>query len=243
MNGSRKAEPGVITKPEFQDYATRNALQMTDYGEDELRDMLHCNAEIARLNRQRYMHFFDEEPALQAVLAYTGIVFKHLNADDFTADDFRFAQQHLWITSFLYGLLRPLDGIKPYRLEGDVVLSENGVNMFDFWKPLLTDHLIRSIKEDGGVLIDLASKEMQRLFDWRKVKREVRVVRPEFFVRKGGKLKTIVIYAKMCRGEMAGFILRSRLSKADDILSFTYDGFALSEADTTSDRPVFVLEE
>ena len=103
-----------------------------------------------------------------------GAVFKRILPKDFSAEDFRYAQEHLRITSFLYGLLRPLDGIKPYRLEGDVRLPEKGgISMFDYWKPLLTDYFIEEIKNCGGVLINLASAEMKDLFDWKRVEQEV----------------------------------------------------------------------
>ena len=181
MRGSDDGNYGIMTEPRFAGEAMHNALQMAGYDEAELADMLHCNADIARQNRLRYMHFAGEGPRLQAVLAYTGVVYKYLDAQSFTPDDKTYAQEHLWITSFLYGLLRPADMIKPYRLEGNVVLPDNGVSMFDYWKPLLTDVLIDSVKASGGQLVDLASSEMRRLFNWRKVAREVDVVRPEFY--------------------------------------------------------------
>ena len=140
---------------------------------------------------------------------------------DFTADDFRYAQEHLRITSFLYGLLRPLDGIKPYRLEGDVCLPEKGgVSMFDYWKPLLTDCFIAEIKRQGGVLVNLASGEMKELFDWKRVEKEVRVVTPEFRIWKDGGLKTVVIYAKMCRGEMVRYIIKERVDSPEGLRAF-----------------------
>lgn len=81
----------------------------------------------------------EETPTLQALLAYTGIVFKNINPEDFTREEFLYAQEHLRITSFCYGLLRPLDGIKPYRLEGNVSLPETGTDsMFEYWKSRLT---------------------------------------------------------------------------------------------------------
>lgn len=202
--------------------------------------MLHCNADIARQNRLRYMHFAGEGSRLQAVLAYTGVVYKYLDAQSFTPDDKTYAQEHLWITSFLYGLLRPADMIKPYRLEGNVVLPDNGVSMFDYWKPLLTDVLIDSVKASGGLLVDLASSEMRRLFNWRKVAREVDVVRPEFYVNKGGRLKTIVIYAKICRGAMTRYLLQNRIDNADKLKSFDFEGFSYSEVDSKPGCPVFV---
>ena len=100
-----------------------------------------------------------------ALLAYTGIVFKRLNPKDFTEEDWKYAQQHLFITSFLYGLLRPLDLIKNYRLEGDVRMPEHGdITMFEYWRPLLTEYFITEIKKQGNLLINLASAEMKDLF-------------------------------------------------------------------------------
>ena len=110
---------------------------------------------------------------------------KRILPKDFTADDFRYAQEHLRITSFLYGLLRPLDGIRPYRLEGDVRLPEKGgITMFDYWKPLLTDYFIEEIKKRGGILVNLASGEMKDLFDWKRVESEVRVITPDLSVER-----------------------------------------------------------
>ena len=142
--------------------------------------------------------------------------------------------EHLRITSFLYGLLRPLDGIKPYRLEGDVRLPEKGgISMFDYWKPLLTDYFIEEIKNCGGVLINLASAEMKDLFDWKRVEQEVRVITPEFQVWKAGQPKTVVIYAKMCRGEMTRFIVKNRLECPEELKSFSWEGFVWDEIRST----------
>lgn len=240
MRGSDDSNYGIMTEPRFAGEAMHNALQMAGYDEAELADMLHCNADIARQNRLRYMHFAGEGSRLQAVLAYTGVVYKYLDAQSFTPDDKTYAQEHLWITSFLYGLLRPADMIKPYRLEGNVVLPDNGVSMFDYWKPLLTDVLIDSVKASGGLLVDLASSEMRRLFNWRKVAREVDVVRPEFYVNKGGRLKTIVIYAKICRGAMTRYLLQNCIENADKLKSFDFEGFSYSEVDSKPGCPVFV---
>jgi cytoplasmic iron level regulating protein YaaA (DUF328/UPF0246 family) len=122
--------------------------------------------------------------------------------------------------------------VNKYRLEGDVVLSgHDGKSMFDFWKPLLTDWFIQKIKADDGVLVNLASDEMRNLFDWKRVKKEVTIVTPQFRIEKNGKLKTIVIYTKMCRGAMARYILKERITYIDLLKSFEYEGFELDEAE------------
>lgn len=231
----------VKSKPLFADNAARFALRLMRYDDNELADMLGCNVRIAHENRLRYMNFTGEGSPLQAVLAYSGIVFKYLKASSFAPGEQRYAQQHLWITSFLYGLLRPMDGIRPYRLEGNVVLPDNGVSMFDYWKPLLTPLLMESVEKDGGVLLDLASSEMQRLFRWRELSKKVRVVRPEFYVCKNGRLKTVVVYAKMCRGAMARYAITNHIEAVEDLKSFSFEGFTYSEVESTEDNPVFVL--
>ena len=120
-------------------------------------------------------------------------------------------QEQRRITAFLYGLLRPLDGIKPYRLEGDVRLPEKGgISMFDYWKPLLTDYFIEEIKNCGGVLINLASAEMKDLFDWKRVEQEVRVITPEFQVWKAGPVSYTHLTLPTNRG--GGILVETELT-------------------------------
>ena len=104
--------------------------------------------------------------------------------------------------------------------------------MFDFWKPILTDWFIQKIKADDGILVNLASDEMRNLFDWKRVKKEVTIVTPQFRIEKNGKLKTIVIYTKMCRGAMARYILKERITDIDLLKGFEYEGFELDEAES-----------
>ena len=224
-----------MTTPHFADEALRHALSLAQYSASELENLLRVNAKIAAENRLRYQNFCSEDNRpMPAIGAYTGAVFKRILPKDFTSDDFFFAQEHLRITSFLYGLLRPLDGIRPYRLEGDVRLPENGdVTMFDYWKPLLTDAFIEDIRQQGGILLNLASAEMKDLFDWKRVEREVQVITPDFRVWKGEKLSTVVIYAKMCRGEMIRFFIKNRIAHPEQLKSFEWEGFSFDEERST----------
>lgn len=230
-----------VTVPRFRAEAVQNALEMARYSSPELEKLLRVNAKIAAENRLRFHDFCSEDNhPVPAICAYTGAVFKRILPGDFTTDDFGYAQEHLRITSFLYGLLRPLDGIKPYRLEGDVRLPEKGgISMFDYWKPLLTDYFIEQIKNQGGVLVNLASGEMKDLFDWKRVEAEVHVITPEFQVWKGGQLKTIVIYAKMCRGEMARYIIKNRIENPEGLKTFAWEGFAFNEELSSDNHWVF----
>ena len=211
-----------VTVPYFEAEAVRNALEMSQVSAAELEKLLKVNAKIAAENRARFHDFCSEDNRpMPAIGAYTGAVFKRILPKDFTADDFRYAQEHLRITSFLYGLLRPL---------------------FDYWKPLLTDCFIEEIKKRGGILVNLASGEMKDLFDWKRVESEVRVVTPDFQVWKGGKLKTVVIYAKMCRGEMVRHIIKNRIGCPEDLRGFSWEGFTFDEGLSTDNHLQFVLE-
>ena len=237
--------PALLTKPMFQAEAEHNALQLAGYTEAELGKALKCNAKLAVLNKLRYLSFFDPEESGAAALSYNGMAYRHLRAWEFSEADMAYAGNHLWICSFLYGLLRPTDRIKNYRLEGTVKLPENdGQNMFDFWKPRLTEALIDSVKQDDGYLVHLATEEMTRLFDWARVKREVKILEPQFSIREGEKLKTVVVYAKMCRGAMTRYILRNRLRTKDELTTFSFEGFEYQPGENPANPEVlrFILE-
>ncbi len=227
MNDKLKSAPDVsLSLPRFQNEAQAFAKDMAQYSTETIAEMLGCSRQIAVQNRMRFMRFLEDESKLPAILAYHGQAYKHLQAETLTADDLNYSQRKLWITSFLYGLLRPLDGILPYRMEGNVeLLSGEGQNMLGFWKNRLTDVLIDSVKADDGILIHLATEEYQHLFDWQRVRREIRVIQPLFYVRKGNDLKIQAVWAKTCRGAMTRFIIQNHITNPDDIAAFTYEGF------------------
>lgn len=231
------------TQPAYRDQAAQLAAELATLPTDDLARLLHVNRRIAVENRQRYVRFHgDDGAALPALLAYTGIVFKRIAPASFTGADFEYAQQHLNITSFLYGLLRPLDAIRPYRLEGDAVLPGHGdETMFAYWPGRLTGDLLGRIGSDDGILLNLASSEMKRLFDWRRICREARVITPEFRVREGDRLKTIVVYTKMCRGEMTRYILKNRIADPEALKDFEWEGFRFDAALSKDDDWVFTM--
>ncbi len=140
-------------------------------------------------------------------------------------------------------MLRPLDGIHPYRMEGSVELpSGAGENMFGFWKSRLTDVLINTVKSDDGVLVHLATEEYQHLFDWQRVRKEVRIVQPLFYVRKGRDLKMQAVWAKTCRGAMTRFIIEHRITKPDALSAFSYEGFKYDPVLGDTDYPHFIRQ-
>lgn len=243
MNGSTSLPVPATSLPLFRDAARRFAQELGRWSAEELARALKCSGVIAAENRLRYSRFLDADGELPAVLAYYGQAYKYLRADDFGAADFRFAQDHLLITSFLYGLLRPLDLIHPYRLEGKVALEAGGgVTMFEYWRGKLTDVLIDAVKGDDGVLVHLATEEMEHLFDWRRVEREVRVVHPLFYADQGVGLRAVSVHAKSCRGAMARMIIRERIERESGLAAFELNGYRYRPGYGDDRHPHFIKE-
>ena len=244
MYDKLKSIPDVsLSTPRFQNEAETFARDMAQYSAETIAEMLGCSQQIAAQNRLRFMQFFDEKPKLPAILAYHGQAYKHLKAETLNVDTLNYSQGKLWITSFLYGLLRPLDGILSYRMEGAVELpSGEGKNMFVFWKSRLTDILIDAVKADDGILIHLATEEYQHLFDWQRVRKEVRIIQPLFYVRKGNDLKMQAVWAKTCRGAMTRFIIENRITNPTDLNAFSYEGFEYAPTLGEPDYPHFIKQ-
>lgn len=231
MTGCATSDISFATEPTFQSQANDNAMQMLNYSVEELCEMLHINRDMALENWKRFRFFHDNSIRQPAAFCYDGMVYQRLAPETLSDKELLYANDHLMISSFLYGILRPLDMINKYRLEGNVTLpNHNSKSMFDFWKSILTDWFINKIKADDGILIYLASDEMRNLFDWKRVKKEVKVITPSFKVDKNGKLKTIVIYTKMCRGAMARYIIKNRITNIDELKSFEYEGFSIDDS-------------
>ena len=175
MAGTSKIKAPAGTTPRFNQEAIEIALHMAQYPAEELGRMLKLSPKLMMESYHRFQNFHSaEEEPLQALLAYTGVVFKNINPKDFTEADFRFAQDHLRLVSICYGLLRPLDLIKPYRMEYDVKLPELGEgNMYIYWRARQTEPLIEEVKADDNLLINLGSMDLQPSFDWKKVEQSV----------------------------------------------------------------------
>lgn len=218
----------VPSTPRFQDEALMMAEELSRMSPDTLSELFGCSIDIADLNRQRFSVFgSDEAEIIPAVFAYFGQAYKHLKADTMSNEDILWANGHLWISSCLYGLLRPLDGINQYRMEGGYpLLCTGGRKVSEFWKERLTDVLVSSVLADDGTLVYLDTEEFRQLFDWKRVVKEVpRIVEPEFHVLKGSRITTPSVWAKTCRGAMTRFIIENRITSVEDLLKFTYEGF------------------
>lgn len=244
MNAATNINRNGYTNPLFQHEAEKLALELGQHSVEELKSELKCSMSLAQVAKLNFLDFFNEENRLPAILAYNGQAYKCLKAHTLTDDEAEFGNKHLWILSFLYGMLRPDNLIHPYRLEGKVVLeASSGRSIFDFWKPLLTDVLIDSVKADDGVLLHLATEEYQHIFDWKRILNEVTVVQPLFKVFDGTRLKNITVYAKSCRGAMARYVLQNEITDPKRLIGFEYEGFTFpSQSSLSNNLPKGVTE-
>lgn len=229
-----------VSQPLFDNLANQFADEMAQMEVEELMKQLDCGRKIAAENLLRFRNFSmaDKMPAL---FAYNGQAYKHLRAKELSDDALAFAQEHLWITTFMYGLLRPMDAIAPYRMEHCVTLEstdDRPVNRF--WRDKLTDLLIDSVRADDGVLVHLSTEEYEHLFDWQRVRREVTVIQPMFYVRRGDELRMQAVWAKSCRGAMTRYILNNRLLLPEELCGFCYKGFEYDPKVGESAFPHFI---
>ncbi|MGJ8626896.1 MAG: peroxide stress protein YaaA [Sulfitobacter sp.] len=235
----------AMTEPVFQQDAVRLAKTARNLTLAKLKGLMDLSDDLARLNRDRFASFADEpsgDAIRPAALAFAGDTYQGLEAASLDADEMAWAQDHLRILSGLYGVLRPLDAIQPYRLEmGSRLKTRRGSNLYDYWRDTLSKALNVQAKEVGtDVLVNCASQEYFGSVAPKAL--NLRVITPQFMEDKGdGKGPKIVsFFAKKARGAMARFVVQNRLTDPDALLSFDAGGYSWQEAPSTPDRPVFV---
>jgi len=231
------------TQPAFRADAARLARTMRNQTLARLRDLMDLSDDLARLNRDRYRVFADSpepEATRPAALAFDGDTYKGLDARTLEPEDLDWAQQHLAILSGLYGLLRPLDAIQPYRLEmGSRLKTRRGASLYDYWGDTIAKALNGMAKSAGtDTLVNCASAEYFRAAD--RPALSLRLVTPVFMQTDRGAPRIVSFHAKRARGAMARFIVENRLTDPGELTRFDIGGYAYSPDDSTPDRPVFL---
>lgn len=224
------------TQPAFLDDAQKLAARLKKLSARDLRALMNVSDKIAELNVKRYRKWkkpFTPDNAKQAVLAFRGDVYQGLDADSFSAADLDFAQRHIRVLSGLYGVLRPLDLIQPYRLEmGTRFAAGNGAaDLYAFWGGKITRYLNAALAKDGGgrgeaVLVNLASREYFSAIRADELK--ARIVTPVFKEKKNGAYKVVSFTAKRSRGMMTSWIVKNRVTDAAKIKRFREGGYAFN---------------
>lgn len=233
------------TQPQYLDKAARLVDDARGLSPDDIRKLMGVSQKIAELNHARFMNWgqpFTLDNAKQAVLAFKGDVYTGLEADTLTDEQLRFAQQHLRILSGLYGLLRPLDLMQPYRLEmGLKFENEGGKNLYEFWGDDITSALNAQLKKSrSNVLVNLASNEYFRSVHANAL--DADVITPVFKDLKNGKYKIISFFAKKARGQMARYIVEEGLTDVVGLQRFKTAGYRYSKADSSAKEWVFTRD-
>ncbi|MAL94947.1 MAG: peroxide stress protein YaaA [Haliea sp.] len=234
------------TQPRFLEQSAALVEDARELRPEDIRELMGVSEKIAELNFRRFHNWatpFDRDNAKQALFAFRGDVYTGLDADSLEAEEIAFAQQHLRILSGLYGLLRPLDLMQPYRLEmGLKFANRGGRNLYAFWGDSLTRSLNSELGRSGSrVLVNLASNEYFRALQPGDLDAEL--VTPVFKDLKNGKYKVISFYAKKARGQMARYILRERLNEPAGLREFAVDGYRYNPELSTAREPVFTRDQ
>lgn len=236
----------VFTTPDYMGDSKQLIQRLRDYSALDLAELMHLSMKLAELNFDRYEAWkpkCTEKNAKQALLAFQGDVYKGLDAASFTAPDFKFAQQHLHILSGLYGILRPLDLMQPYRLEmGTRLDTDRGKNLYEFWGSTITEGLNKQLKKlKTDTLINLASNEYFKSVKTKELDAEI--ITPAFKEFKNGDYKMIGIYAKRARGLMSRYIIKNKLKDPESLKDFDEAGYRFSSKLSKGNTWVFTRKQ
>ncbi len=234
------------TLPRFMDQSALLVEDARGLNPDDIRALMGVSEQIAHLNHERFMNWQSEstsDNAKQAVLAFKGDVYTGLQAETLSEDDLDFAQTRLRILSGLYGLLRPLDLMQPYRLEmGLKFTNQRGKNLYEFWGEQLTDTLNADlVSAKTEVLINLASNEYFKAVKPKLLNADI--ITPQFKDLKNGQYKMISFFAKKARGLMARYIIDNRITEPEALKSFSEAGYYYSDEQSQGDQWVFLRDE
>ena len=230
------------SQPRFLEASEQLARHMRGKSADELRELMGVSRDVAELNAERFDAWTGRTTrrnGKQALLAFVGDVYRAFDAKSLDGRDLAYAQRNLRILSGLYGLLRPLDLIEPYRLEMGLSLPTlDAGNLYKFWGNRITQALGEEIGDKKGqIVVNLASEEYAGAIDFSKL--NARVVHPKFREWRRGAYRVVSFNAKRARGHMARFLIDGRVNSYRGLLEFNRDRYVLNEALSMRDRPMF----
>ena len=238
---------GNHSVPSFLSQSSKLMGQLKKKEPKDIASLMGLSDKLATLNYDRYQSWTaskkasnDSKPSL---LVFKGDVYQGLQAEDLTKKEMNFAQKHVRILSGLYGILRPLDLMKPYRLEmGTKLETSQGKNLYEFWGDKIQKNVLDELKnQKSDLLINLASKEYFTVLG--KVPEDVNVISPAFKDYKNGKYKIISFYAKKARGLMARWIIQNKVTDFENLKDFDVEGYKYSKSESTSTTPVFLRKQ
>ena len=229
------------TQPELMGEGKALVNVLKRHSKDQIKNLMHLSDNLAELNFQRYQDFklpLTEDNAHPALFTFKGDVYDNMAVESYSADDLEFAQKHVRMLSGLYGVLRPLDLMQPYRLEmGTKLENSRGANLYKFWG----DHITNALNGDKpSVIVNLASNEYFKAVKPKGLKAPV--INIDFKQIKGGKAKTIGLMAKRARGMMADFIIKKRITDVEKLKTFNEGGYSYDADASTESNLVFKMK-
>lgn len=225
--------------PSFLDEINQLAKTLKSYTPDQIKSLMSVSEKIADLNFTRFQDFsseFHNQNSKPAFLAFKGDVYKHIDSDIYTVEDWQFANQHCFTISGLYGLLKPLDLIQPYRLEMKTKLPvAKGKDLYQFWGNKLANSLNQS---NQPFILNLASHEYSKAVLNKEINKKVyNIIFKDF---KSGKHKIIALYAKLARGSIANHIIKNKITSIQKVKESHVDGYKFSPENSTETDLVFL---
>ncbi len=235
-----------FTQPRFLDQSSQLIEILRQLSPNELADLMKLSDKLAGLNVARFTEWqpdFNLDNARQAILAFKGDVYTGLDAESLSAEDFQYAQQHLRILSGLYGVLRPLDLMQPYRLEmGTKLDNAAGRNLYEFWGEQITESLNQCLVEHNtDVLLNLASNEYFKAVKPKQLK--ATLINVDFKDLKNGQYKIISFYAKKARGMMARYVIEHKIDSVAALRNFNTQGYYYSAEQSKPEHLVFLRDQ
>ena len=233
------------TMPDMLEESEKLVGRLRKMKPKDLSDLMGISANLGQLNYERYQTWslpFTPENAKQAVLAFNGDVYQGLDANSLDEDQLLLLQDKLRILSGLYGVLRPLDLVQPYRLEmGTKLKYQRSEDLYAFWKNKITASVKGAVAESGSnILLNLASNEYYKSIESKKLGAEI--VTPAFKDLKNGKYKMISFYAKKARGLMTRFVVENDIKKVEDLQAFDSEGYVFNPRLSKAGAPVFTRD-
>lgn len=235
-----------FTQAEFLSESAELIEQLQKLEPHDISSLMSISDKLGTLNYQRFQDWqpkFDLTSAKQALFAFKGDVYTGLNAEQFSPSELEFAQQHLRMLSGLYGLLKPLDLMLPYRLEmGTKFANHGGKNLYEFWGDKITAKLNTELAaQQSELVLNLASNEYFKAVKPKLL--NAQLLSPQFKDWKNGQYKIISFYAKKARGLMAAYVIKNNITRAEDLYSFDCDGYYYNAELSKPNEPVFCRDE
>jgi cytoplasmic iron level regulating protein YaaA (DUF328/UPF0246 family) len=242
MNFDAVQLPEKQTTPVFEKEAQELIGELSRFPAEKLAKLMAINPKQAFEAYQHIRAFeIDRTPQKPAVYTYNGIAFRGLDAGTLMPEDINYAQERLVIFSGLYGALRPLDRIKPYRLEMQTLLENNcGKSLYDFWTGRLTAYLQDRLQSDDKIWLNLASAEYAKAINRKTLPADVRIITPDFKQQTAAGYRQVVVHTKKARGMMARFALQHRITEIEHLKAFDSEGYTFSAGLSKEDNWVFV---